>query len=84
MIDRTAKQHIGKKIIIPGRAAQWWDQEIREKVQERRELYSQLKEHQNLTDTDPQYVEELEATHRALRGVVKRLIRKKKKTQKRQ
>ena len=44
IITEAAKATIGTKLIIPGRAAKWWNAEIRREVQARRQLWQQVKE----------------------------------------
>ena len=37
-VNRVAKREIGDKMIVCGRAARWWDNEIKEKISLRREV----------------------------------------------
>ena len=37
-----AKSEVGEKMTVCGRAARWWDNEIKEKISFRRELYKKV------------------------------------------
>ena len=37
-----AKVEVGEKMIVCGRAARWWDREIRDKISLRREVYRKM------------------------------------------
>ena len=39
---RVAKREVGEKMIVCGRAARWWDQEIKDKISSRLALYKQV------------------------------------------
>ena len=41
-VNRVAKSEVGEKMIVCGRAARWWDNEIKEKISLRRELYKKV------------------------------------------
>ena len=32
IVNRVAKSEVGEKMIVSGRAARWWDNEIKEKL----------------------------------------------------
>ena len=42
IVNRVAKSEVGGKMIVCGRAARWWDSEIKEKISLRRELYKKV------------------------------------------
>ena len=42
IVNRVAKSEVGEKMIACGRAARWWDIEIKEKISLRRELYKKV------------------------------------------
>ena len=42
VVNRVAKVEVGKKMIVCGRAARWWDGEIRDKISLRREVYRKM------------------------------------------
>ena len=42
IVNRVAKVEVGEKMIVCGRAAKWWDGEIRDKVNLRREVYRKM------------------------------------------
>ena len=42
VVNRVAKVEVGEKMIVCGRAARWWDGEIREKICLRREVYRKM------------------------------------------
>ena len=68
IITRVAKKEIGEKMIVCGQAARWWDEEIKEKIRVRREVYRQLQSGNK--DKWDEYCK--------LRAEVKELVRKKK------
>ena len=39
MGENVAKTEVGEKMIVCGRAARWWDDEIRAKIEHRRQVY---------------------------------------------
>ena len=39
IVNRVAKTEVGEKMIVCGRAARWWDDEIRAKIGHRRQVY---------------------------------------------
>ena len=39
IVNRVVKSEVGEKMIVCGRAARWWDNEIKEQISLRRELY---------------------------------------------
>ena len=42
IVNRVAKVEVGEKMIVCGRAARWWDGEIRDKISLRREVYRKM------------------------------------------
>ena len=36
IVNRVAKREVGDKMIVCGRAARWWDKELKEKISLRR------------------------------------------------
>ena len=42
VVNRVAKIEVGEKMIICGRAARWWDGEIRDKISLRHEVYRKM------------------------------------------
>lgn len=42
IVNRVAKAKVGKKVIVCGRSVRWWDNEVKEKIQERREVYRRI------------------------------------------
>ena len=42
IVNRVAKSEVGEKMIVCGRAARWWDNEIKETISLRRELYKKV------------------------------------------
>ena len=42
IVNRVAKSEVGKKMIVCGRAARWWEKEIKEKISLRQELYKKV------------------------------------------
>ena len=41
-VNRVAKTEVGEKMILCGRAARWWDDEIRAKIEHRRQVYRMI------------------------------------------
>ena len=41
-VKRVASQEIGEKVIVCGKAAKWWDAEIKEKIRLRRQVYKEI------------------------------------------
>ena len=39
IVNRVAKALVGEKMIVCGRAARWWDDEVRAKIEHRRQVY---------------------------------------------
>ena len=39
IVNRVAKSEVGEKMIVCGRAARWWDDEVRAKIEHRRQVY---------------------------------------------
>ena len=39
IVNRVAKTEVREKMIVCGRAARWWDDEIRAKIEHRRQVY---------------------------------------------
>ena len=43
IVNRVAKAEVGEKVVVCGRAARWWDDEIKAKIEQRiRELYKRI------------------------------------------
>ena len=42
IVNRVAKAEIGDEVVMCGRAARWWDDEIKAKIEQRRELYKRI------------------------------------------
>ena len=41
-MNRVAKEEVGEKMIVCGRAARWWDSEVKDKINSRREMYKKV------------------------------------------
>ena len=70
IVNRVAKREVGDKMIVCGRAARWWDNEIKEKISLRREVYKKVIKGR----------EDLWNEYCRLRREVKELVREKKLT----
>ena len=68
IVNRVAKTEVGEKMIVCGRAARWWDDEIRAKIEHRRQVYRLIVSGQ----------EELWEEYYRLRKEVKQLVIEKK------
>ena len=66
--ERIVNREVGEKIILCGRAARWWDDEIRAKIEHRRQVYRLIASGQ----------EELWEEYYRLRKEVKQLVIEKK------
>ena len=42
IVNKVAKAEVGEKVVVCGRAARWWDDEIKAKIEQRRELYKRI------------------------------------------
>ena len=42
IVNEVARREIGEKMIVCGRAAKWWDSEIKEKIKCRREVHKKM------------------------------------------
>ena len=42
VINRVAKCEFGEKMILCGRAARWWDEQIKDKINRRQEVYKKV------------------------------------------
>ena len=40
--NRVARVTVGEKVIVCGRSVRWWDDEIRAKIEQRRQLYKRM------------------------------------------
>ena len=70
IVNRVARREVGDKMIVCGRAARWWDKELKEKISLRLEVYKKvIKGWEDLWDE-----------HCRLRREVKELVREKKLT----
>ena len=68
IVNRVAKREVGKKMIVCGKSARWWDSEVKDKINSRRQLYKSMLD--GNVDASEDYCK--------LRKEVKDLIRKKK------
>ena len=41
-VKRVVSKEIGEKVIVCGKAARWWDAEIKEKIRLRRQVYKEI------------------------------------------
>ncbi len=42
IVTEVAKAEVGEKVVVCGKAAMWWDDEIKVKIEQRRELYKRI------------------------------------------
>ena len=42
VVNRVAKCELGEKMIVCGRAARWWDEQIKDKINARRQVYKRV------------------------------------------
>ena len=42
VVNRVAKCELGEKIRVCGRAARWWDEQIKDKINARRQVYKKV------------------------------------------
>ena len=42
VVKKVASAEVGEKVIVCGRAVRWWDDEIKQKIEERREVYRKI------------------------------------------
>ena len=42
IVNRVAKNVVGEKAIVCGRAVRWWDDEIKTNIEHRREIYKKI------------------------------------------
>ena len=70
IVNRVARKEVGEKLIVCGRAARWWDNEIKDKISLRREVYKKVSRGR----------EDLWDEYCRLRKEVKELVRQKKLT----
>ena len=42
IVNRVAKSVVGEKTIVCGKSARWWDNEIKDKIKRRREVYKKV------------------------------------------
>ena len=42
IINRVARDTVGEKVIVCGRSVRWWDDEIKEKTEQRCQLYKRI------------------------------------------
>ena len=42
VVNRVAKCGLGEKMIVCGRAARWWDEQIKDKINARRQVYKKV------------------------------------------
>ena len=43
VVKKVASAEVGEKVIVCGRAVRWWDNEIKQKIEERREVYRKIR-----------------------------------------
>ena len=67
-VKRVASKEIGEKVIVCGKAARWWDDEIKEKIRLRRQVYKEIS-----SGSENKWGE-----YYKLRTEIKELVRKKK------
>ena len=70
IVNRVARKEVGEKLIVCGRTARWWDNEIKDKISLRREVYKKVSRGR----------EDLWDEYCRLRKEVKELVRQKKLT----
>ena len=68
IVNRVAKAKVGEKVVVCGRVATWWDDEIKAEIEQSRELYKRI-----LRGED-----ELWEKYVRLQKEVKQLVREKK------
>ena len=42
VVNRVAKCELGEKMIVCGRAARWWDEQIKDKINARQQVYKKV------------------------------------------
>ena len=42
VVNRVAKCELGEKMIVCGRAARWWDEQIKDRINARLEVYRKV------------------------------------------
>ena len=42
VVNRVAKCELGKKMMVCGRAARWWDEQIKDKINARQQVYKKV------------------------------------------
>ena len=42
IVNKVAKAEVGEKVVVCGRAGRWWDDEIKARIEQRRELYKRI------------------------------------------
>ena len=47
IVNEVAKAVVGEKLIVCGRAARWWDAEVKAKIEHRRDVYRKIAGGQN-------------------------------------
>ena len=67
-MNRVAKSEVGEKMIVCGKSARWWDNEVKDKISSRRKVYK------NVLDGNVDVRED----YCKLQKEVKDLVRKKK------
>ena len=70
IVNRVAREEVGEKMIVCGRAARWWDSELKDEISLMREVYKKvIRGREDLWDE-----------YCGLRKEVKELVRQKKLT----
>ena len=47
VVKKVARAEVGEKVVVCGRAVRWWDDEIKQKIEHRREAYKKVLESQD-------------------------------------
>ena len=42
IVNRVARGTVGEKVMVRGRSVRWWDDEIKAKIEQRRQLYKRM------------------------------------------
>jgi len=66
IITEVANTVIGTKLIIPGRAAKWWSDDIKSKIRERRQLWQEVKQTPNDAVKKAEYMERRKAVNKVV------------------
>jgi hypothetical protein len=47
VVKKVATVEVGEKVVVCGRADRWWDDEIKQKIEQRKEVYKKIVEGQD-------------------------------------